>query len=81
MIAHPAEHKTVDTSGTLCPLPVIAATKAMDSLAPGQVLKVIATDPGAKADIPAWARATGHILLHQETQGGKLLFWVQRKGP
>ncbi|MCS7206638.1 MAG: sulfurtransferase TusA family protein [Dehalococcoidia bacterium] len=72
------EHQTVDTSGTLCPLPVIAAKQAMDKLGKGQVLKIIATDPGAKADIPSWARASGHTLLKQEVQGKRFVFWVQK---
>ncbi|GBD11121.1 Sulfurtransferase TusA [bacterium HR23] len=73
-----AEHQTLDTSDTLCPLPVIAAKQATDKLARGQVLKVIATDPGSKADIPSWARSAGHTLLKWEVQGKKFVFWVQK---
>ncbi|MFN3974731.1 MAG: sulfurtransferase TusA family protein [Dehalococcoidia bacterium] len=78
MTTHIAEHQTLDTSGTLCPLPVIRAKQAMDKLAPGQVLKVIATDPGSKADIPSWARSAGHRLLQQAAEGKRFIFWVQK---
>ncbi|MBI4234493.1 MAG: sulfurtransferase TusA family protein [Chloroflexi bacterium] len=59
-------------------MPVIQAKQAMDKLSRGQVLKVIATDPGSKADIPSWARAAGHHLLKAEQQDKKFLFWVQK---
>ncbi len=54
-----AEDKLVDARDLMCPMPVMAATKAMRRLTPGQVLKVMATDRGSVADIPAWAEANG----------------------
>ncbi len=70
--------KVLDCQGTLCPLPVIMAKKAIGELAPGQVLQILATDPGAHADIPAWCRRTGHKLLEATEAGGVFRFLVER---
>ncbi len=72
-------NQTLDCSGTLCPLPVIRAKQAMDKLASGAVLRLLATDPGSKADIPGWARASGHTLIEATTEGKTFVFLV-RKG-
>ena len=71
--------KVIDTRGKLCPLPVIAAKLAANSLAGGQVLKLIASDPGSLADIPAWSESAGHTLLQKEESKGEYTFWI-RKG-
>jgi tRNA 2-thiouridine synthesizing protein A len=69
----------VDARDLMCPMPVLAANKAMRLLEPGQVLKVIATDKGALADIPAWAGDTDNELLSAGTEDGVLAFYI-RKG-
>lgn len=71
-------HETLDARGILCPMPVVKAKLVMDKLASGQVLRVLATDPGSKADIPSWARAAGHRLLESATQGKEFVFLVQK---
>ena len=53
----------VDARDLMCPMPVMAATKAMRRLRPGQVLKVLATDRGSLGDIPAWAEANEDEML------------------
>jgi tRNA 2-thiouridine synthesizing protein A len=55
--------KEIDTSGLNCPLPILRAKKALSEMQSGQVLKVIATDPGAWRDFEAFARQTGNTLL------------------
>lgn len=72
------EDKLVDARDLMCPMPVMAATKAMRLLAPGQVLKVLATDRGALKDIPAWADANGDELLESGEDGGVLVFYVRK---
>jgi TusA-related sulfurtransferase len=70
--------KDLDTSGLLCPMPVVQARLAMDKLSAGQVLRISATDRGSWADIPGWARAAGHELLGQEQANGKYVFVVKK---
>ncbi|HEX9355670.1 MAG TPA: sulfurtransferase TusA family protein [Streptosporangiaceae bacterium] len=72
------EDKLVDARDLMCPMPVMAATKAMRRLAPGQVLKVLATDRGSLADIPAWADANGDELLDSGEDGGAFVFYVRK---
>ena len=58
---------TLDCIGLYCTVPVIKAKEAIDRLAPGQVLEMLADDPAARADMKAWAKRTGHDLLSVET--------------
>ncbi len=61
----------VDASGQRCPLPVIALAKRARELAPGTLVVVIATDPAARLDVPAWARLRGHDVVDvEETSPG-----------
>lgn len=60
----------LDVKGLLCPSPVIKTSAAIKQIALGQVLEVLTTDPGSKADLPAWVRMTGNELLGVEEQGG-----------
>ncbi len=73
------EDGLLDASGLSCPMPVVKAAKAMRDLAPGQVLKIVATDRGSVADIPAWAEDTGNEMLASTTDGDRYVFLV-RKG-
>ncbi len=70
--------KVLDTQGLLCPMPVIQASGAIKDLAAGQYLKILATDPGSKADFPAWAESLGHRLVSQEDNHGVYVYWVQK---
>jgi tRNA 2-thiouridine synthesizing protein A len=69
----------LDARGLLCPMPVIKLAKAVKALAPGEVLKLLATDRGSIADIPAWSESTGNELLDWHDEGDFLVFFV-RKG-
>ena len=60
-----------------CPLPVLKTKNALESLAAGDVLKVVATDPGSVADMAAFARSTGHEILDQSEGGGEYTFLLQ----
>jgi len=68
----------LDTSGLLCPLPVYKAALALGQLAPGQVLRLITTDPGSLEDIPALARQRGDILLSAERHEDHQEFLIQK---
>lgn len=71
---------TLDCSGLLCPLPVYKAGLALGRLAPGEVLELITTDPGALEDIPAMARQRGDTLLAVEDRDGTQIFRVAKGG-
>jgi len=72
------EATTVDARGLVCPMPIVRTAKAMKGLAPGDVLKVIATDRGSVADIPAWAGSTGNELLEWHEEDGAFVFLLRR---
>lgn len=57
--------KEVDARGLNCPLPILRAKKALAELQSGQILKVVATDPGSMRDFQAFARQSGNILVSQ----------------
>ena len=73
-----ADH-VLDARGLLCPMPVVRAGREIKSLAPGQVMKIMATDRGAIADFPAWAADTGNELVEWHEDGDHLVFMI-RKG-
>lgn len=75
MNATAATH-TLDASGLLCPLPVIRVQDRIKGMASGEVLEVLATDPGTRHDIPAWCRVHGHQLVESKQNGEHLQFRI-----
>ena len=72
--------KEVDARGLNCPLPILRAKKALADMQPNQVLRVVATDPGAVKDFQAFAKQTGNELLkHGETTDKAFEFFLKRK--
>jgi tRNA 2-thiouridine synthesizing protein A len=63
MVTSEGSSLVLDTKGTLCPLPVLRTSQAIKRVKVGDVLEVLATDPGSKPDIAAWARMTGNELV------------------
>lgn len=72
---------SLDTSGLNCPMPVLKVRKALETVEPGQVLEVIATDPGTKADIPALLKKLGHELVGSKEEGKSFYFYIKKKHP
>lgn len=72
-------NKEFDASGMSCPLPIVKTKKALADMESGQVLKVIATDCGAVKDMQAFADQTGNTLLSNSEEGGKYIFFMQKK--
>ena len=72
-------HKEIDTRGLNCPLPILKAKKALADMRAGEVLKVLATDPGSLRDFQAFARQTGNELLEQSTEGGEFIHFLRRR--
>jgi tRNA 2-thiouridine synthesizing protein A len=70
--------KTVDAKGQVCPMPIVNLAKGFKDLAPGQILAMLATDPGAKKDVTAWAEKTGNILLEMVEEGGVMTFYLKK---
>ena len=70
--------KEFDASGLACPLPIVKTKKSLADMASGQVLKVIATDPGSVADIAAFAETTGHALLQTGSENSKHVFYIRK---
>lgn len=68
----------LDASGLNCPLPILRAKKSLASLESGQVLRVVATDPGAVKDFEAFSKQTGNPLLESSEEGGKFYFRLQK---
>ncbi len=71
--------QVLDTKGLNCPMPVLKTKKALDAIESGQVLEVVATDPGAKSDIPALLQRLGHELMNVEEEGGVMSFFIKKK--
>ncbi len=69
----------VDAKGLVCPMPILKAKKAIDSVQIGQVMELVATDPGSMADFKAWTRSTGHELLEARDEGGVYTYVIRRK--
>ncbi|MDX1605801.1 MAG: sulfurtransferase TusA family protein [Candidatus Competibacterales bacterium] len=68
----------VDASGLNCPLPILKAKKALAGLDSGQVLRVIATDPGSMPDFQAFARQARHELLEAREEDGTYYFRLRK---
>jgi len=71
--------KELDARGLNCPLPILRTKKALTDMSTGQVLKVLATDPGAVKDFAAFSRQTGNPLLSSETADKEFIFFMQKR--
>jgi len=71
--------KELDTRGMNCPLPILKAKKALAEMSSGDVLKVVATDPGSVRDFQAFARQTGNDLVDQQTVGSDFIHVLRRR--
>ena len=68
----------LDAKGLACPMPIVKTKKAMNGLEAGQVLEVLATDKGSKADIKAWAQSSGHQYLGTIEEGDVLKHYLRK---
>lgn len=72
-------HKELDARGLNCPLPILKAKKALAEMASGEILRVIATDPGSVRDFQAFAKQTGNTLVGQSENNQEFTFFMRRK--
>jgi tRNA 2-thiouridine synthesizing protein A len=70
---------TVDARGLNCPMPIVKTAQAVKGLASGQVLEVLATDPGSVKDFAAWSKSTGNEMVEQTVDGGVYRFVMRKK--
>jgi len=70
--------KEFDASGLACPMPIVKTKKALADMTPGQVLRVVATDPGSVCDMAAFTEQTGHTLLTSTTENSKYVFMIKK---
>jgi tRNA 2-thiouridine synthesizing protein A len=69
---------TLDAKGLSCPLPVVKARLEIDKLGSGEVLQVLATDPGSVADFENWTKMSGHELLESSTDDGVYTYLIKK---
>lgn len=68
----------LDARGLNCPLPILRAKKSINELASGQVLKILATDPGSVKDFEAFSKQTGNELLESGEQNGEFVYLIKK---
>lgn len=69
-------HK-LDARRLLCPMPVIRVQDAVAGLAPGEILEITCTDPGALNDVPAWCRINGHKVLETNNNNDEIIITIE----
>jgi tRNA 2-thiouridine synthesizing protein A len=72
-------NKELDVRNLNCPLPILKAKKALADMASGDVLKVVATDPGSVRDFQAFSRQTGNELLEQSSNDSEFIHYLKRR--
>jgi TusA-related sulfurtransferase len=71
--------KELDARGLNCPLPILKAKKALTEMLSGEVLKIVATDPGSVRDFQAFARQTGNELIDQTSDDKEFVHYLRRR--
>lgn len=72
------EYQELDCKGINCPLPILKTKKALDGMTSGEILKMIATDPGSINDVSAFTRRTKHELLESMAENGEYTFYIRK---
>lgn len=71
--------RELDCQGLLCPLPIVKTKQLLDTMSPGQVLKLLATDKGSVNDVQAWTRQTGNELMDSYENDGIFTYYLRKK--
>ena len=71
--------KELDARGLVCPLPILRTKQSLAEMTSGQVLKIVATDPGATIDFQVFAEQTGNDLLSMSETDGEFIFILKKK--
>jgi tRNA 2-thiouridine synthesizing protein A len=70
---------SLDAKGLMCPMPIVKLAKKIKEMQVGQVLELIADDPGAKEDVPAWCERTQNELVETKQEGSVFYFYIKKK--
>ena len=73
-----AHDQEFDASGLNCPLPILRAKRILNTMTAGQILHIIATDPGSVKDFDAFAKQTGNKLIESKEEGGKFQYLIKK---
>jgi TusA-related sulfurtransferase len=71
--------RSLDCVSLFCPMPIIKTKQELDTMRPGEVLEIVADDPGFEKDLPAWCAATGQKFLEMKKEDGLLKGYVMKK--
>ena len=71
--------KELDARGLNCPLPILRTKKALAGMNGGQVMRVLATDPGSVKDFQAFSKQTGNELLHSSAEENVFVFFIRKR--
>jgi tRNA 2-thiouridine synthesizing protein A len=71
--------KTLDYKGLACPMPVVKISQQIGTVAIGEVIEVLTTDPGSLSDFPAWAKTMGQAILETKQEPGLIKIYVKRQ--
>lgn len=67
----------LDCKGMFCPMPIVKLKKTTKTMESGQVLRIVATDPGSEKDVPAWAKKTGAEIMESSQDDGEYVFVIK----
>lgn len=71
--------KELDARGLNCPLPILRTKKSLNDMTSGQVLRIVATDPGSVKDFQAFSKQTGNELLSTDPAGSEFVFFMKKR--
>ncbi|HEV8252124.1 MAG TPA: sulfurtransferase TusA family protein [Candidatus Limnocylindria bacterium] len=71
--------KIVDARGLSCPLPIVKTALAIKEIGSGDLIEVLATDPGSTKDFTAWSRTTGHELVESSVDGNVFRYLLRKE--
>jgi tRNA 2-thiouridine synthesizing protein A len=70
--------KSVDCTGLFCPMPIVRTKQEMQGLKPGEILEIVADDPGFEKDLPAWCGLSGEKFLEIKREGPLFTGYVEK---
>lgn len=71
--------KSIDCTGLFCPMPIVRAKQEMEGMKPGEILEIMADDPGFEKDLPAWCALTGEKFLEMKKEAPFFTGYVEKK--